>query len=69
MITLRIVPDGTLLGLWTDAVRWTELGPVKVRRASHVEFDEALQRWCVRGAQPAGVRLRQPSAVFVGLAS
>lgn len=52
MIKLRITPDGRIRGLWSDEVQLCELGVVRVRRASHVEFDDRQQCWCVRDASP-----------------
>jgi len=57
-IRLRITGDGRVQGLWTDAVDFAALGPVSVRRASHVEFNERRQCWEVRAARPAGIRNR-----------
>ena len=53
MIKLRITPDGCIRGLWTDNVQLRDLGALKVRRASHVEFDDRQQCWVVREAQPS----------------
>ena len=53
MIKLRIALNGLIRGLWTDDVALAELGRVHVRRASHVEFDDQQQCWCVREARPA----------------
>ena len=50
MIKLRITPDGRIRGLWSDYIPLGDLGSVHVRRASHVEFDNRLQRWTVRPA-------------------
>lgn len=58
MIKLRITPDGCICGLWTDDVQFRDLGTLKVRRASHVEFDDRRQCWCVREVRP-GTRLRR----------
>ena len=52
MIKLRITPDGRIRGLWSDEVQLCELGVVRVHRASHVEFDDSQQCWCVRDASP-----------------
>ena len=52
MTKLRITPDGRICGLWTDDVQLRDLGALKVRRASHVEFDDRQQCWVVREAQP-----------------
>ncbi len=53
-VRLRIGADGTVRGLYDDAVDWQELGPVVVRRASHVEFCSRRQVWYVQLARPAG---------------
>ena len=53
MIKLRITPDGRICGLWSDDIRLSEIGALKVRRASHVEFDNRRQCWCVREAEPS----------------
>lgn len=45
---LRISPDGTVRALWSDAVDWQSIGPVSVRRASHVEFCGHRQMWYVQ---------------------
>ncbi len=58
MIKLRITPDGRIQGLWTDHVRFSELGLVRVQRVSHVEFDERAQCWDVCEAAPLS-RLRR----------
>ncbi len=54
MITVRITRDGRIRGQWDDALELPELGPVRVRRASHVEFDPRCQEWTVRLARPQG---------------
>jgi len=58
MMKLRITPNGCIRGLWSDDVQLRHLGTLKVRRASHVEFDDRQQCWFVREAQPVG-RLRR----------
>ncbi len=52
-VRLRIRADGNVCGLYDDAVEWQELGPVVVRRASHVEFCSRRQAWYVQLARPA----------------
>ena len=47
-MNLRITPDGTITGLWSDTVDWNALGRVSVHRASHVEFCDDKQMWYVR---------------------
>jgi hypothetical protein len=57
MTKLRISPDGRIRGLWDDEVRLGELGVMRVRRASHVEFDARRQCWTVREPQRFSRRL------------
>mgnify|MGYP001584509740 FL=1 len=42
-----IDPGGLVRGLYTDEVDWSALGPLRVTRASTVEFDETRQGWVV----------------------
>lgn len=42
-----IDPGGLVRGLYTDEVDWPALGPLRVTRASTVEFDERRQGWVV----------------------
>jgi hypothetical protein len=51
MTKIRIAPDGTVRGLWTDEINWTSLGRAAVERASHVEFCRRRQQWFVREGQ------------------
>jgi hypothetical protein len=51
---LCITADGLIHGLWDDRLELPRLGPVQVRRASHIEFDDRSQTWCVRAARPRG---------------
>jgi hypothetical protein len=44
--TLR--PDGTVIGLYTDAIDLRALGHVRAKRASAVQWDEAAQAWRAR---------------------
>ena len=41
-------PDGTIVGLYTDAIDLRALGHVSAERASAVEWDEAAQAWRAR---------------------
>ena len=41
-------PDGTVVGLYTDAIDLRVLGHVRAERASVVEWDEATQAWRAR---------------------
>lgn len=47
-MTLSISPDGTVKCLWTDTIPLHELGPLCVKRASTIEFNERAQDWEVR---------------------
>jgi hypothetical protein len=40
--------DGTVVGLYTDAIDLRVLGHVRAERASAVEWDEATQAWRAR---------------------
>ncbi|MGH7307393.1 MAG: hypothetical protein ACREK6_01730 [Candidatus Rokuibacteriota bacterium] len=44
--TLR--PDGTVVGLYTDAIDLRALGHIRAERASAVEWDEVAQAWRAR---------------------
>ena len=49
MSEIVIDEDGTVRGLGDYAFGWQQLGGhVRVRRASHVVFDEAQQEWVAR---------------------
>jgi hypothetical protein len=41
-------PDGTVVGLYTDAIDLRTLGHVRADRASAVDWDEAAQAWRAR---------------------
>ncbi len=41
-------PDGTVVGLYTDAIDLRMLGHVRAERASAVEWDEAAEAWRAR---------------------
>jgi hypothetical protein len=43
----HIINDGSCLGLYSEVIDLTSLGPLRVQRASHVEWDQALQGWTV----------------------
>ena len=51
-IRLRISSDGIIAGLYNDALDWQTLGPIRVERASYVEFDGRSQQWTVQIGQP-----------------
>lgn len=52
---LTFDPDGTVHGLYTEAIDLSTLGRLHINRATHIEFDNALQAWRVR--DPAGFPL------------
>ena len=45
---IKIGVDGTVTTLYTDKINLRRLGPLKVERASNVEYDEARQSWTVQ---------------------
>lgn len=51
MISLEITAQGGVRMLQDDAVDLRELGKVKVKRASHVEFSNKTQLWYVQSAK------------------
>ena len=67
---LRITADGRVCGLWDDGLELPRLGPVRVRRASYIEFDNRSQQWCVRcAASGAGWRCWRGTCCPVGVAA
>ena len=52
---LTFGPDGTAVGLYTEAIPLQELGRLSIRRASTIEYDDARQCWVV--GDPAGTEL------------
>lgn len=64
MTKLRITPDGRICGLWSDDIRLREIGALKVHRASHVEFDNRQQCWCVREVQSVSCLRRWLQRLF-----
>jgi hypothetical protein len=50
-IKMQITKVGGVQMLHDDAVDLSVLGQVEVTRASHVEFDNAKQRWFVQSAR------------------
>ena len=45
--TLCVLPDGTVQGLYTEAIDLTTLGSLRIRRATSLEFDNPAQVWRV----------------------
>ncbi len=52
---LRVLGDGTVEGLYTEAIELHALGRLRMRRATSIEFDEDAQLW--RVLQPDGREL------------
>ena len=50
LLTLCVRPDGAIEGLHHEPLGLAALGPMDVRRASHVEYDATLQKWYVEDA-------------------
>ena len=47
MTTLYVLPDGTIKGLYTEALDLNTLGSLEVKRALAIEFDNPAQVWRV----------------------
>ena len=63
---LLVLPDGTVVGVWSDDVPWQEIGVVTaVPRLSHVEFDVDRQEWVARDAATGEVVASGPSRAEV----
>ena len=45
---IKILPNGDIEMLYTDAIPLHEIGEVSVRRASEVEYDHARGGWTVQ---------------------
>ena len=48
MNTLVFLPNGICQGLYTEAIDLSQLGRLRVERASSIEFDNDKQAWWVR---------------------
>jgi hypothetical protein len=48
MNTLVFLPNGVCQGLYTEAIDLSQLGRLRVERASSIEFDNDKQAWWVR---------------------
>ena len=59
-VTLIIAPDGTVQGLYTEAIDLAALGRLRVERASTIEFDHPAQVWRVFDRRGRG-RFASPS--------
>jgi hypothetical protein len=60
-IALTFTPDGQGHGLYTEAVPLAEIGALTVRRATRIEFDEAMQYWRVYMARGRIALFNSPS--------
>ncbi len=47
MVTLIVTSDGLVEGLYTEAIDLAAIGPLRIERASTVEFDNPAQVWRV----------------------
>jgi hypothetical protein len=62
MIVIQFAPDGTGSAVYTDALPLSDIGQLRMQRASTVEFNEASQEWEVRLASaPEVVAYTGPS--------
>jgi len=46
-MTLHVQEDGTVYGLYTEAIDLASLGRLRIERASTIEFDNPSQLWRV----------------------
>jgi len=54
-VAITFTPDGRGHALYTEAVDLSEIGPLAIRRATTIEFDNDARYWRVR--DPAGFAL------------
>lgn len=54
-VNIRFTPDGTGECLYTDMLDLREIGTLRIKRATSIEFDDRTQRWVVWN--PYGRRL------------
>jgi len=47
MNALYCLANGTVEGLFTEAIDLASLGAMTIQRAAAIEFDNATQQWCV----------------------
>jgi hypothetical protein len=59
-VTLIITPDGTVQGLYTEAIDLAAIGRLRVEHASTLEFDNPAQVWRVFDRRGRG-RFASPS--------
>ena len=58
---ILIEPTGEVIGLHTEMIDLRELGRLKARRATTIEFNEVSQRWEVRELMGGNVCFSDPS--------
>ena len=47
MSTLCVLPEGSIKGVYTEAIDLSVLGSLRISRATSIEFDNRLQAWRV----------------------
>jgi len=60
-MVLTFGPDGTVRCLYGELIDLRAIGTLSCERASHIEFDEKTQEWCVLSADRRRVLFRDPS--------
>ena len=60
-LALTFTPDGIGHGLYTEALELSCIGPLSVRRATRIEFDEKAQYWRVYPARGRVALFNSPS--------
>jgi hypothetical protein len=54
-VSLTFLPDGTVLGLYTEVIELGAIGQLKIERLCTIEFDHPAQLWRVFDRKGRGV--------------
>jgi hypothetical protein len=60
-LNLTFDAHGQVRGLYTEAIDLHILGPLRIRRATNIEFSNASQQWEVRSLQEQRLLFTHPS--------
>ena len=67
-INISFKPDETTQCLWTEVLPLHELGQLEITRASHIEFNNADQKWTWNPFVPEKEKPRRLCAYWVEFA-
>ena len=59
--TITFGPDGNGRCLYTEAIDLKSIGPLEIRRATSIEFNDKTQLWEVRDAKDNGLLFQNAS--------